>query len=48
MKHIISGLIFLIIILTYTLVNDYEPLFIYLAWCAGYFKDYFSLNEEQQ
>ena len=48
MKHIISLVLFLITIITYTLVPDevkinYGVLFLYLAWASGFYKEIFEI-----
>ena len=52
MKNIISLVLFLIIIITYTLVPDeikinYGVFFVYLAWMVGYYKEIFKKNEKK-
>ena len=41
MKHLISGLIYAIILLTYCLIQEAPVLFMYLAWQAGFWKEHF-------
>jgi len=46
MKHLISSLLFAIIILIYLIVRDFDLIFIFLAWNAGYWKEYFGKKED--
>ena len=41
MKHLISALLYIILIITYIIVRDYEMIFMALTWSAGYWKDLF-------
>lgn len=41
MKHLISLLLYIIVLLAWIMVKDYEILFIWLAWMVGYWKEAF-------
>lgn len=41
MKHFISFVLYIIVLLTWQQVKDYEPVFIFLAWGVGYYKEAF-------
>lgn len=45
MRHWISGLLYLIVILVYLLIKDYELLFMLIAWQTGYWKEVFRSND---
>lgn len=47
MKHVISGLLFVIILLTYIVVQKYTAQFMGLAWLAGYYKQYFEKDVDK-
>jgi len=48
MKNLISLLLYLIVILIYLIVDKFPPLFIWLAWTVGYFKnDIYSLFNDK-
>ena len=46
MKHIISVLLYIIVVLIYLIVQDCEIIFLYFAWLSGYLKDLFAINNK--
>jgi hypothetical protein len=41
MKDTISLLLYTVVLLTFVIINEHPILFIFLAWGAGYWKEYF-------
>lgn len=41
MKNLISAVLYILVVSTYLLINDYETFFMWFAWLTGYFKDLF-------
>lgn len=47
MKHVISLLLYIIVLLVYKFVKDYEFLFMCAAWQVGYWKELFDTNDAE-